>query len=347
MRIGAIPETPLEWIALHTNRMPVPLVHTQIYFVFSRAVLEAFSLNVFEAFAKGEKTLQQAARSTGLNSRALKSLLNILISAGYISFSKNKYALTPLARKWCLQDSPESLYNQQLFNGVCWEWMDHLHTFLQTGKGLQFHETFSPREWKLYQNGMENVASGSAKAAIRMLPKLNKPQQMLDIGGSHGIYCVELLKKYPDVKATIFELPDAIPAARKILKKHYEGKDIRYRAGNILTDELEEESYDLILVSSLMHHFTEQQNQVVCRKVSKALKKGGYFVIQEFLRPETANKMDMIGSVLDLYFNLSSTSGNWSKEELIRFQKKAGLEHLHTRGFVASPGYTQVVAVKR
>ena len=346
MKLAPQPQNIMEWIALKADLIPVPLAHTHICFMLSKAILEAFSLNVFEAFKDGSKNLEQAAKYTQLDQRALKSLLNVLISTGYFNYTNGIYSLTKHSRKWCLKESENSLYNQQLFNNVCWNWMDHFPEFLKTGKGLQYHETFNEKEWELYQKGMESVASGTVMQVVKMAPKLMNPDKMLDIGGSHGLYSAAFCKKYPTMKAFILDLPPAVEKAEPLLRKKYSGNNIFYKKGNALTDDFGNEEYDLILISSLMHHFTSEQNNIVTKKIEKALKKGGYLIIQEFIRPEPSSKMEMVGTILDLFFNLSSTSGNWSMEELIQFQKQAGLKFKKMNKFLTLPGFVQVVAQK-
>ena len=346
MKLAPIPQNILEWFALKADLVPVPLAHTHICFMLSKAILEAFSLNVFEAFKDGSKNLEQAAEYTQLDQRALKSLLNVLISTGYFTYSKGIYSLTKHSRKWCLKESENSLYNQQLFNNVCWNWMEHFPKFLKTGKGLQYHETFNEIEWELYQKGMESVASGTAMQVVKMAPKLMNPDKMLDIGGSHGLYSASFCKKYPTMKAFILDLPPAVEKAEPLLRKKYSGNNIIYKKGNALTDDFGNLEFDLILISSLMHHFTIEQNNIVVKKIEKALKKGGYLIIQEFIRPEPSPKMEMVGTILDLFFNLSSTSGNWSMDELIQFQKQVGLKFKKVNKFLSLPGFVQVIAQK-
>ena len=346
MKLAPQPQNIMEWIALKADLIPVPLAHTHICFMLSKAILEAFSLNVFEAFKDGSKNLEQAAKYTQLDQRALKSLLNVLISTGYFTYKNGIYSLTKHSRKWCLKESENSLYNQQLFNNVCWNWMDHFPEFLKTGKGLQYHETFNEKEWELYQKGMESVASGTVMQVVKMAPKLMNPDKMLDIGGSHGLYSAAFCKKYPTMKAFILDLPPAVEKAEPLLRKKYSGNNIFYKKGNALTDDFGNEEYDLILISSLMHHFTSEQNNIVTKKIEKSLKKSGYLIIQEFIRPEPSAKMEMVGTILDLFFNLSSTSGNWSMEELIQFQKQAGLKFKKMNKFLTLPGFVQVVAQK-
>jgi SAM-dependent methyltransferase len=346
MKLDAKPQNPLEWVALKAGLMPIPLLHTQLAFVLSKAVLDAYELQVFEAAKAKPLSLEAFAAATQLDPRALKSLLNVLISAGYFSYRNGQYALTKMARKWCLRDSPQSLYDQQLFNQVCWNWMVELKDFLKTGKGLQYHDTFGPHEWELYQKGMASVSAESAKATQKSAPKMQNPTQMLDIGGSHGLFSLEWVNRYPSLKATILDLPSAVEKARPLLEAQYKGSNIQYQPGNALTDDFGEGKYDIILLSSLMHHFSKAQNDAVLQKVAKALKPGGYFIIHEFLRPEPSSNMEMVGTLLDLFFNLSSTSGNWSKDELIGFQTRAGLNHLKVNKFMTLPGYVQVVAQK-
>ena len=179
-----------------------------------------------------------------------------------------------------------------------------------------------------------------------MAPKMKAPSNMLDIGGSHGLYSAAFCTKYPSLSSTILDLPQAVEKAAPLLKAKYNGGKVNYRPGNALTDDFGENKFDLIFVSSLMHHFSDDQNKILCKKISTALKPGGFFIIQEFLRPEPSPKMEMLGAVLDLFFNLSSTSGNWSKEELITFQEGSGLKHTKINNFLMLPGFVQVIARK-
>lgn len=336
----------LEWIALKLKLVPIPIGHTSLSYILARAVIEAHQINVFEQIGHQSLSLAEIAVATNTNERALRSLLNVLISADYLHYKDGKYRLTKMAKKWCLKESKDSVHDEQVFNKLCWDWMGHMGEYLKTGKGIQYHDSLNEEEWQIYQKAMENIAANSARSGAKMLPKLNSNAKVLDIGGSHGLYCVELCKIYPDLKATIFDLPSAVDKAEPILRTHYNGSNINYQKGDALKEAFGEGEYDLILVSSLMHHFTPEQNIELSQKISKALKPGGYFVIQEFIRAETANKMEMTGVLGDLFFNVSSTSGNWSAKELIGFQESARLIHKGIKKFLTPPSFVQVVAQK-
>jgi SAM-dependent methyltransferase len=327
------------------------LAHTQFYFVLAKAVLEATERGVFEVFRDGPRTLAEVVAETGLHERALRSLLNVLIGAGYLDYrdarrGDARYRLTPMARKWCLRDSPDSIVDQQVFNQVCWDWMNSLGEFLETGRGLQMHDTLDAAGWQRYQRGMASIAQSAAASAVRLAPKLKNPTRMLDVGGSHGLLSLAFCRKYPGLRATVLDLPPAVAQAEPLLRQRAGTEVIDYRAGDALTDELGETEFDLVLVSSLMHHFTAEQNRLFSAKVARALKPDGYFLIQESLRPDPAPRMEMVGTLLDLFFNFTSTSGNWSAAELIDFQTGAGLKHLRIRKFLAPPGFVQVVGRK-
>jgi ubiquinone/menaquinone biosynthesis C-methylase UbiE len=85
---------------------------------------------------------------------------------------------------------------------------------------------------------------------------------------------------------------------------------------------------------------------VLCKKIYRALKPGGYIIIQEFLRPESPKSADQVASVLDVFFALTSTSGTWSVKEISGWQQTAGFSSRKIVKFVAIPGTAQVVGVK-
>jgi SAM-dependent methyltransferase len=346
MKIDAVPQNIVEWFALKANMVPIPLGHSQILFTLSRAVLEANRLDVFETVGHRKISVEEIAKEAGLNARALHSLLQVLVAAGYFKFSAGKYSLTAMAKKWCLKGSESSVYNLQMFNIYCWDWMNYMQEFLKTGKGLQYHDTLNEEQWKWYQMGMADVAKDTAKAAPGKMPVPKNPATMLDIGGSHGLYSVEMCKKHQSLSSTILDLPAAIEKARPILQQYNMGDRVQYLPGDALKDNLGENKYDIILISSLMHHFTSEQNRDLAKRIYIALKPGGTFAIQEFVRPEEGKNMDMIGAVSDLFFNLSSTSGTWSLSELKGFQTGAGLRNLKVSSFITIPGYVQICARK-
>jgi ubiquinone/menaquinone biosynthesis C-methylase UbiE len=347
MNIGPTAENFLEWLALRTNLAPVPLVHTQIYFVFSRAILSAFNLGIFEVVRDKAQSLDEVAMAANLNKRALKNLLEILVAAGYLHRRGQRYSLTRLSRKWCLRDSAASLCAQQEFNLLTWHWMDHMETYLKTGTSVRFHESFGAHEWRLYMEGMECFARNFAQKAVTMAPDLSGASAMLDVGGAHGLYAAAFCEKYPSLQATIFDLPGAVEAGAAVLKKYYTGNRIGYRPGDATVDTFGEQCYDLVLVSSVIHHLSDDETALLAAKARQALRAGGYLVIHEYLAPSSQRRPEITAATLNLFFGLTSASGCRTGAEIRKLAEAAGLKYHRTKTFIGTNGYSQMVFGRR
>jgi len=149
---------------------------------------------------------------------------------------------------------------------------------------------------------------------------------MLDVGGSHGLFSVALCRRYPDLTATVLDLPEAIEHAAPLLAAEQMGERVVHRAGNVLTDDLGKEAWDLILVSQFVHHFDEKTNRELVCRLAGALCPGGVLAIMEVPRPASPGAEGQTGALLDLFFAVTSESGTWSLEELTDWQREAGLE---------------------
>jgi hypothetical protein len=95
-----------------------------------------------------------------------------------------------------------------------------------------------------------------------------------------------------------------------------------------------------------MHHFTAEENIRVSRKAARALKPGGYFVIQDFVKPAKPNSQNPISIYVDLLFNLQSASNTWTKDEMIGFQQQAGLGPSRVKVYRGLSDFIQVCAKK-
>jgi 2-polyprenyl-3-methyl-5-hydroxy-6-metoxy-1,4-benzoquinol methylase len=346
MKLTASPENVLESIAKWSGMAPMPLVHTHIAFINARVIFDAAYLGIFEALKDGPRTLQELSTACQLNAHALRSVMGALTSADYLNFTQDKFELTAMSRKWLLKDAPQSLYYQMLFSEIMWDWMSGLKNFLKTGQGLQYHQTFAAHQWDSYQKGMYAVARVTSPEVARKTPVPPGATKMLDIGGSHGLYSEELCRRYTSLNSVILDLPDAVEKAKPILADSPVRDKITYKSGNALQDELGSQEYDLVFMANLVHHFTQEQNVALCKKIFTALKPGGYLVIQEFIRPETPKSADQVGALLDVFFALTSTSGTWSVKEITGWQKEAGFSPKKNVNFIAIPGAVQVVAAK-
>lgn len=346
MKIKLQPENPLEWVALKMNLAPTPLVDTQIAFNAARAIMAGAELGIYEAIGKSSKTANEVAAACNTNAHATKQLLNCLVGIGYLNWTDEKYSLKKKYHKWLLKESEANLIGKLRFQLVEWNWMAMLEDYVRTGKTLQLHSSVNEKEWNLYQEGMRDLSVNAAKELAGKIPLSKDATSMLDIGGSHGLYSIELCKKYPALKSTILELPGAIESASAIAKRYDTTGRVSYKAGNALEDDLGTEQYDLVMINNVVHHFTPEQNNALAKKVARALKPGGIFIIGEFIRAEKPGEGGVVGATSGLYFSVISASGNWSASEMGAWQKNAGLKSEKSISTMTIPGWKMMVARK-
>src|SRR4051794_16300748 len=142
MKFSPVAQNPLEWIALKAGLVPTPLAYSHFGFMMSKFLLEAVDKGIFEAIGTKRSSLADICNECKLNAKAVKSLLGVLATMGLIKQKNELFFLTQKSKKWILKDSPDSLYWLMMFdNRVCIHWMDYVGTFLETGQGLQYHET--------------------------------------------------------------------------------------------------------------------------------------------------------------------------------------------------------------
>jgi len=346
MKLKNAPETLLERLGLAFNLVPVPLVDTQVAFNAARAIMAAADTGIFEAIGKTSKTYQQIAKQSKTHPTATKHLLDCLVGLGYLTWSNDLYSLKPRLYKWLLAEYPTNLIGKLRFQLTEWNWMARLEDFVRTGKPVDMHSSMNAGEWANYQNGMRDLSFNTARELAGKIKLPASITKMLDIGGSHGLFSIELCKKYPSLSSTILELPGAIDRASAIAAQHGLTDRVKYTAGNALTDDLGNEQYDLIMINNVVHHFTAEENQQLARKIAAALKPDGMHAIGEFIRAHRPGEGGALAATSGLFFALTSSSGTWSVKEINDWQQQAGLRTKKTISLMALPGWQVLTAVK-
>ncbi len=339
MKFSLRPQTFVEWVAKWFNLAPLPLIHTQLYALLARAVYEAVGLGVFESI--GHETLypEEIARRSGLHEGALRPLLRVLESAGYLRTRRGAFSLSRVASKWLLPDSPHSVRDHLLFMREMWPWHDHLPDYLRTGRGLCIHESLGANDWALYRHSMANAARLGADELGRKISLPPNATRLLDIGGAHGLYADWFCQRHPALHADVLDLPEALVSPLR-------HERVCYLPGDALTYPLAEAGYDLVLLCQVSHHFNAEQNQSLARRVAAALRPGGYFVVVDLLRENPGVKPEISRSLVGLFFGLTSSNGLWSAAEIQGWQRAAGLKVLPPQNLFGLPGSATLSAQK-
>jgi 2-polyprenyl-3-methyl-5-hydroxy-6-metoxy-1,4-benzoquinol methylase len=346
MKIKLQAENLVEWLALKLNLAPKPMIDTQIVFNAARAIMAGAELGIFEAIGTQARTADEIAQACRTHPRSTKQLLDCLVGVGYLKWSGDKYSLKRGLQKWLLKESEVNLIGKLRFQILEWDWMAKLEDYIRSGKPLDVHSSTSGTEWQIYQEAMRDLSFNAAKELAGKIPMPQGAVSMLDIGGSHGLYSIEICKRHPALVSTILELPGAIESASAISKRYDQTGRVKHAAGNALTDDLGADKYDLVLINNVVHHFTLDQNLQLAAKVALALKPGGLYAIGDMIRAEKPGEGGLVASTMGLYFSLTSSSGSWSATEIESWQKAAGLTHVKTIAAMSIPGFKLIIARK-
>lgn len=348
MRIGAIPETLMERVALWLNIVPTPLGETQFAFLLARTIMEASKLGIFETLAESPRSAEEVAAICATEPLATCKLLDALAGVRYLEIRANRYVLTRIARKWLLKESRTSVHDKLMLQFFEWDLVERLGDYVRTGEAIAFHDVMNGEQWRYYQRGMRDLARLNAWEVGRRTSIPQQARELLDIGGSHGVYSAELCRRHAKLRAVVLDLPEAIGEAQHLLAQEQMGERVVHQAGDARTYDLGTEKWDVVLMSSLVHHFTETENRALAARIARALRPQGVFVIQDYVRPASSKEVAKagVGALLHIYSAALSRSGTWTLPEMRSWQATAGLMPRKPRWLRTIPGHVQQSATK-
>ena len=93
-----------------------------------------------------------------------------------------------------------------------------------------------------------------------------------------------------------------------------------------------------MFMSQFVHHFTDEQNRALMKKIACALRPRGVCVMSDFIRPSKPGDGGQTAAVLDLYFAMVSESGTWPIETMQDWLQSTGLEPVKPIWLRTMPG---------
>lgn len=296
---------------------------------FSRILMTAHRLNVFEALGHERLTSWSICMNTGMDHDYGRRFLDTLSEMGLLERTENLYELSEFSRRYFLKGSP-------FYQGAAIDFEQRLEESWQTlGSALmEGKRVFSTHEKRqedyekdlnIYLSAMDNAAVVRASELWNAL--IARPSGLiLDVGAGSGAFLRTFLKMNQGWRALFCDLDDVVARAQKDPGLAIMKERLGFRICNFLDVEqigraLKSVAADIILISNVIHCQGLIETERMIMSLVPYLAPDGMMVIHDFLTDGGVR-----GSVYDLHMMLNTMNGRtYHSDEIVRIFKQAGL----------------------
>lgn len=256
------------------------------YYWETKILLTAVKLDLFSSLDSRSRTSEEVADRLGADERALALLMNALVAMRVLDKDGDSYANTDGARTYLVRQSPQYVGHLLVLHDAEWDNWGKLEQTIRTGRSPVTKHVFEtdPELGMNVLSVLHRIGRQSGPEFAKRLA-LDDARTMLDLGGGAGTNAIAFVKAYPNLAATVFDLPTTLRLTEKTVKEAgLEGR-IALKAGDFNRDPLGG-PYDVALMSDILHYQSFDANAAVVKKVLAHLAPGGRLVIKDrFLDP--------------------------------------------------------------
>ncbi|MDY6853676.1 MAG: DUF2284 domain-containing protein [Thermodesulfobacteriota bacterium] len=305
---------------------------------YSEVLFTGMELNVFKYLAKGPSSLSSLVKQTGWDRDGLARLLAVLVALGLMVEFDTMFTNSPLADRYLVPGRDEYMGDFIEYRRYIAPHWQRLTSRIREGITAnerptdEPHDAYEKRVFN-YVQAMDVQARFKAIEVLEYIDALHVtfPKHILDIGGGAGAWCRTFLKHWPQADAVLFDLPEILAAACRLYTDPGEWTHIKRLAGDILHPCIKEGVFDLVILSNILHVYSEKEATMILKTARRCLGSKGMVLIHDYLLDENGTD-PLKGRLYDLHMMLNTYNGRiYSKEKLTAMLGDVGLQN--TRAF--------------
>ncbi|HEV2336550.1 MAG TPA: methyltransferase [Stellaceae bacterium] len=257
---------------------PDPIMRIALGFMAAKHLFVASAIGLFEGLASGPATLDELAAKCGVPRRTLGISADAMASLGLVERDGDRYRNSAAAAAFLSGGRGADLRPMLRF----WDrisypaWM-RLETAVRAGEGQSYFDRFSAEEQQIFSTGVEAFTAGAA-AALAAAYDFAAHRRVLDIAGGTGSFLVAILRRYPGLQGTLFELPGTCVVARQRLADVPEGARVAVVEGDLLTDPIPD-GHDVMIAANIVHGLSAAHNIALLNKARAHAVAGGRLLL--------------------------------------------------------------------
>jgi ubiquinone/menaquinone biosynthesis C-methylase UbiE len=297
-------------------------------FMECRILHAAAELNLFTLLEKAPLSAGEVAARISGDARALAVLLDALAAMGLLAKQGRTYRCEDKISRMLSETSPQTILPMVLHMASLWKRWSRL-TDIAKGGGVaddEFDFVRDAKELRAFIGAMHSIGAPMAqKIAAAVNPGTSR--SLLDVGGGSGTYAIAFLRAVPEMRATLFDLPEVIEMARERLRNEGLLDRATLVSGSFYLQEFPN-GHDLALISAIIHSNSLEENMELYRKVFRALNPGGRILIRDHvMSPDRTWPRD--GAIFAINMLVGTPGGGtYTYEEIEAGLQQAGFERI-------------------
>lgn len=338
----------IEKILLSNDIIPHPFTDAASSVGLGFALGTAVKLKIVDQLSMDFKDAKHIASGANVSEIGAEIILDCLEALGYVIKKENQYAFTKRGFKNLSIQSPNNFRYFILFCDNLYKGYPHLDKTILLGKRTTENmlAEMTEYEWELFSRAMIDISKTNYKEVCKKIPVAKSHSKMLDLGGSHGLYSIELCKQHPNLAATIVDLAPVKKYSDECINSHNASQNVSFLSADFMRDEIPK-GVDIVLAFNIIHGLNPAENETLAKKVFEALNTGGIYVILDQIKGIGGNSQMSKATTSYMALNLLHQAGGktYSEIEIDSNVRKVGFKKTELKKMNA-PGFGIVICTK-
>ena len=331
-----------------------PLMQLATGFWASKTLAAAHELDVFTRLS-GSPGITSAglAGALEIHERPAEMLLTGCAALGLLEKRDGRYHNSPLAEEFLVRGKP------YYFGGML-QYLDK-RQYLAWDKLTEAIRTNQPITWdpetkesvfagedallqELFWEAMHSSSIFTARVFGEVVD-FSPFQRLLDVGGGSGAFDIELCRRYHHLTATVYDLPFVVEVAAKKVQEARLSDRIQTVGGDFFSDPSLPGGHDVILLSLILHDWSEEKDIEILRKCYEALPSNGAVIISEIMVNDEKTG-PAPAALMSLNMLVETEGRSYTSAEYINWLEKVGFRDMRTVSFEAAGANGAVLGYK-
>jgi len=258
----------------------------------SKAMFTAVRLGIFDHLEGQPLSAERLAAQLNANAAALDRLLSACVALGLLVRDGESYRNTASASRYLVTSSPHTFAGYIVYSDESlFHLWSHLDDAVREGTN-RWAQTFGSRDALFdyyyrdpqatanFVRAMNGFGVLASERTVRAFD-LSRFRHLVDLGGATGHLAIAACQAYPNLQASVVDLPRVEPFAQEQIAQSQVSDRVRFITADFFTDALP--SGDLYALGRILHDWDDTKIHALLAKIAAALPSGGGLLVAEAL----------------------------------------------------------------